>query len=170
MDFILTSTHFCRGRHIYSRVHRFSPCEWSQPQTEQNTFNFLHSLWYTAGALTLQGKHHPSKHRKPPGQRDLLICIFLCVISGAGPHPKALSGRIICCTWWFFSIVLLACYFSNLSSSKASESTQLSVKGFDDLANQNVIEYGCLAGSSTLAFFKVQALWGCPQGAKKKVF
>lgn len=83
------------------------------------------------------------------------------MISGAGPHPKALSGRIICCTWWFFSIVLLACYFSNLSSSKASESTQLTVKGFDDLANQNVIEYGCLAGSSTLAFFKVQALWGC---------
>ncbi|XP_056886712.1 glutamate receptor U1 [Takifugu flavidus] len=108
-------------------VTRLSPCEWSQPQTEQNTFSFLHSLWYTAGALTLQG---------------------------AGPHPKALSGRVICCTWWFFSIVLLACYFSNLRSSKTSESTQLKVKGFDDLANQNVIEYGCLAGSSTLAFFK----------------
>lgn len=29
------------------------------------------------------------------------------------------------------------------------------VKGFEDLANQDVIEYGCLAGSSTLAFFKV---------------
>lgn len=40
---------------------RLSPCEWSQPQTEQNTFSFLHSLWYTAGALTLQGKQHPSK-------------------------------------------------------------------------------------------------------------
>uniref|UniRef100_H3DBC0 Glutamate receptor n=1 Tax=Tetraodon nigroviridis TaxID=99883 RepID=H3DBC0_TETNG len=106
---------------------RLSPCEWSQPQTEQNTFSFLHSLWYTAGALTLQG---------------------------AGPHPKALSGRIICCTWWFFTIVLLACYFSNLSSAKTPESTQLTVKGFDDLANQDVIEYGCLAGSSTLAFFK----------------
>ncbi|XP_022602503.1 glutamate receptor U1-like [Seriola dumerili] len=108
-------------------VARISPCEWSQPQSEQNRFSLLHSLWYTAGALTLQG---------------------------AGPHPKALSGRVICCSWWFFTVVLLACYFSNLSSSKSSESAQLMVKGFEDLANQDTIEYGCLAGSSTLAFFK----------------
>nr|XP_046239369.1 probable glutamate receptor [Scatophagus argus]XP_046239371.1 probable glutamate receptor [Scatophagus argus] len=108
-------------------VTRLSPCEWSQPQSEQNRFSFLHSLWYTAAALTLQG---------------------------AGPHPKALSGRVICCSWWLFTIVLLAYYFSNLSSSKASDSTHLMVKGFDDLANQDVIQYGCLAGSSTLAFFK----------------
>lgn len=52
-------------------------------------------------------------------------------------------------------MVILACYFSNLSLSKSPESTQLSVKGFEDLANQNVIEYGCLSASSTLAFFKV---------------
>ncbi|CAN9512063.1 unnamed protein product [Ophioblennius macclurei] len=108
-------------------VSRLSPCEWSQPQSEANTFSFLHSLWYTAGALTLQG---------------------------AGPHPKALSGRVICSTWWVFSVVLLACYFSNLNSSKSPESTHLTVKGFEDLANQDTIEYGCLAGSSTLAFFK----------------
>ncbi|KAM3620894.1 uncharacterized protein V6R79_003463 [Siganus canaliculatus] len=108
-------------------VTRLSPCEWSQPQSEQNRFSFPHSLWYTAGALTLQG---------------------------AGPHPKALSGRVICCSWWLFTVVLLACYFSNLSSSKTSDSSHLTVKGFEDLANQDVIEYGCLAGSSTLAFFK----------------
>lgn len=108
-------------------VSRLSPCEWSQPQIEPNRFSFLYSLWYTAGALTLQG---------------------------AGPHPRAHSGRVICTAWWLFSIVLLACYFSNLSSSKSPESTQLSVKGFEDLANQDTIEYGCLAGSSTLAFFK----------------
>lgn len=77
------------------------------------------------------------------------------VLSGAGPHPRAVSGRVICCSWWIFSIVLLACYFSNLSSSKSSDTTHLTVKGFDDLANQDMIEYGCLAGSSTLAFFKV---------------
>ncbi|XP_042258053.1 glutamate receptor U1 isoform X2 [Thunnus albacares] len=108
-------------------VARLSPCEWSQPQSEQNRFSLIHSLWYTAGALTLQG---------------------------AGPHPRALSGRVICCSWWLFSIVLLACYFSNLSSSKSSESTHLTVKGFEDLANQDTIQYGCLAGSSTLAFFR----------------
>ncbi|XP_071751353.2 putative glutamate receptor [Centroberyx gerrardi] len=108
-------------------VARLSPCEWSQPQSEENRFSLLHSLWYTAGALTLQG---------------------------AGPHPKALSGRVICCSWWLFTLVLLACYFSNLSSSRSSKSTHLMMKGFEDLANQDVIEYGCLAGSSTLAFFK----------------
>ncbi|XP_029008112.1 glutamate receptor U1 [Betta splendens] len=106
---------------------RLSPCEWSQPQSEHNRFSLLHSLWYTAGALTLQG---------------------------AGPHPRALSGRVICCSWWLFTLVLLASYFSNLSSSKISESSHLMVKGFEDLASQDTIEYGCLAGSSTLAFFK----------------
>lgn len=87
--------------------------------------------------------------------RGIFIILSLSCVSGAGPHPKALSGRVICSTWWIFSIVLLACYFSNLSSSKTPESTHLMVKGFEDLANQDVIEYGCLAGSSTLAFFKV---------------
>ncbi|XP_061688241.1 glutamate receptor U1 [Syngnathoides biaculeatus] len=110
-----------------SIVARASPSEWSQPQNEQNTFSFPHSLWYAAGALTLQG---------------------------AGPHPRALSGRVVCCSWWLFAVVILACYFSNLSSSKNPESTQLSVKGFEDLANQDVIEYGCLSASSTLGFFK----------------
>ncbi|XP_060925155.1 glutamate receptor U1 [Limanda limanda] len=108
-------------------VTRLSPCEWSQPQTEENRFSLLHSLWYTAGALTLQG---------------------------VGPHPRAPSGRVVCCSWWLFTLVLLSCYFSNLSSPKSQESTQQMVKGFEDLANQDTMEYGCLAGSSTLAFFK----------------
>ncbi|XP_024125077.1 probable glutamate receptor [Oryzias melastigma] len=108
-------------------VARLSPSEWSQPQCEQSGCSFLHSLWYAVGALTLQG---------------------------AGPHPKALSGRVICSSWWLFSIILLACYFSNLISSKTSESSHLTVNGFEDLANQNSIEYGCLGKSSTLAFFK----------------
>ncbi|XP_061544567.1 probable glutamate receptor isoform X1 [Phycodurus eques] len=110
-----------------SIVARASPSEWRQPQSERNTFSFPHSLWYAAGALTLQG---------------------------AGPHPRALSGRVVCCSWWLFAVAILACYFSNLSSSKSPESTQLSVKGFEDLANQDIIEYGCLSASSTLAFFK----------------
>ncbi|XP_052465631.1 probable glutamate receptor [Carassius gibelio] len=108
-------------------VGRLSPCEWSQPETEPNRFTLLHSLWYAAGALSLQG---------------------------AGPHPKAVSGRVISCTWWLFAVVLLACYFSSLSSSQGSDSAPLMIKGFEDLANQDVIEYGTLAGSSTLAFFK----------------
>ncbi|KAK1799656.1 hypothetical protein P4O66_006195, partial [Electrophorus voltai] len=108
-------------------VARLSPGEWSQPEAGGSPFTLSHSLWYAAGALSLQGP---------------------------GPHPKALSGRVVSCTWWFFAVILLACYFSNLSSKQDSESTHLMIKGFEDLANQNVVEYGTLAGSSTLAFFK----------------
>nr|XP_055040610.1 probable glutamate receptor [Misgurnus anguillicaudatus] len=108
-------------------VGRLSPCEWSQPEAEPNRFTLLHSLWYAAGALSLQG---------------------------AGPHPKSVSGRIISCTWWLFAVVLLACYFSSMGSWQGSDSSPLMIKGFEDLANQDVIEYGTLAGSSTLAFFK----------------
>lgn len=57
----------CEKKSAFLSKRRLSPYEWSQPQTEQNTFSFLHSLWYTAGALTLQGKQHPSKHRKVHG-------------------------------------------------------------------------------------------------------
>ncbi|XP_061893862.1 probable glutamate receptor [Entelurus aequoreus] len=110
-----------------SIVSRVSPCEWRRPRSEGNTFSLAYSLWYAVGALTLQG---------------------------AGPHPRALSGRVVCCSWWLAAVVILACYFSNLSSSKSPESTQLTVKGFQDLANQDVIQYGCLSASSTLAFFK----------------
>lgn len=108
-------------------IARLSPCEWVQPQSEQNNFSFLHSVWYTVGGLTLQG---------------------------AGPHPKSLSGRVVSCSWWLFTLVFLAHYFSNLSSPDSAQSSSVSVKGFEDLANQDRIEYGCLGGSSTLAFFK----------------
>lgn len=80
---------------------------------------------------------------------------FVLLSLGAGPHPKAVSGRVISCTWWLFAVVLLACYFSSLNSSQGTDSAPLMIKGFEDLANQEVIEYGTLAGSSTLAFFKV---------------
>lgn len=106
-------------------VARLSPCEWL-PQSEQNNFSIMHSLWYTVGGLTLQG---------------------------AGPHPKSLSGRVVSCCWWLFTLFLLAHYFTNLNSSSSTQSS-LTVKGFEDLANQDKMEYGCLAGSPTLAFFK----------------
>nr|XP_023697400.1 glutamate receptor U1-like [Paramormyrops kingsleyae] len=108
-------------------VSRLSPCEWSEPQTEENSFSLMHSLWYTAGAIALQG---------------------------AGPHPKALSGRVIVAIWWFFVVVLLASYFANLSSAQQSDKPQVSLATFEDLANQDMVEYGTLSVSSTLTFFK----------------
>ncbi|KAI5101477.1 hypothetical protein C0J45_8680, partial [Silurus meridionalis] len=108
-------------------VARISPSEWSQPQVEENQFTISHSFWYTIGALSLQG---------------------------AGPHPKAFSGRVITAIWWLFSLVVLACYFANLISWLHMDNKQLSIKSFEDLANQNVIDYGTMKGSSSLAYFK----------------
>ncbi|KAJ8388081.1 hypothetical protein AAFF_G00146990 [Aldrovandia affinis] len=106
---------------------RLSPCAWAEPQTEDNSFTLLHSLWYAAGALTLQG---------------------------VGPHPKALSGRVISAIWWFFTVALLACYFANLSTMLHSDTPQMSVQTFEDLVKQEAIEYGTIGGSSTSSFFK----------------
>lgn len=108
-------------------VSRISPCEWSEPETEQHSFTLLHSFWYITGALTLQG---------------------------AGPHPKALSGRLISAIWWMFAIMLLACYFGNFNSILHSDQNHVSIKTFEDLANQDVIEYGTMEGGSTMSFFK----------------
>uniref|UniRef100_A0A8C6T0I7 Glutamate receptor n=1 Tax=Neogobius melanostomus TaxID=47308 RepID=A0A8C6T0I7_9GOBI len=107
-------------------IARLSPCEWD-PQTKQNNFSIMHSFWYTVGGLTLQG---------------------------AGPHPKSLPGRVVSSCWWLFTLFLLAHYFTNLTAYNSTQSTSVTVKGFEDLANQDKIEYGCLEGSSTLAFFK----------------
>jgi len=52
--------------------------------------------------------------------------------------------------------VLLACYFANLSLWLHSDNQQLSIKSFEDLANQNLIEYGTIKDSSSFAFFKVR--------------
>uniref|UniRef100_A0A4W5PUD8 Glutamate receptor n=1 Tax=Hucho hucho TaxID=62062 RepID=A0A4W5PUD8_9TELE len=108
-------------------VTRISPCEWADPETDEHSFTLLHSFWYITGALTLQG---------------------------AGPHPKGLSGRVISAVWWVFAVVLLACYFSNFNAMLRSDSKHVSVNNFEDLAKQDVIDYGTVEGGSTFNFFK----------------
>ncbi|XP_028266641.1 probable glutamate receptor [Parambassis ranga] len=108
-------------------VGRISPSEWVEPETDEHNFTLLHSFWYITGALTLQG---------------------------AGPHPKALSGRVISAIWWLFAVLLLACYFGNLNSLLHSNSKHVSIKSFEDLANQEVIDYGTFETGSTAQFFK----------------
>ncbi|KAK6308526.1 hypothetical protein J4Q44_G00217970 [Coregonus suidteri] len=108
-------------------VARISPCEWADPETNEHSFTLLHSFWYITGALTLQG---------------------------AGPHPKGLSGRVISAFWWVFAVVLLACYFSNFNAMLRSDSKHVSVNNFEELAKQDVIDYGTVEGGSTFNFFK----------------
>lgn len=108
-------------------VGRISPSEWAEPQTDQYSFTLLHSFWYITGALTLQG---------------------------AGPHPKALSGRVISAIWWLFAVLLLASYFGNFHLILNSSHKQTHIESFEDLASQNVIDYGTVDGGSTMSFFK----------------
>ncbi|XP_033942348.1 glutamate receptor U1 [Pseudochaenichthys georgianus] len=107
-------------------VGRISPTEWAEPETEEHSFTLLHSFWYLTGGLTLQG---------------------------AGPHPKALSGRVVSAIWWLFAVLLLASYFGNFTS-KLHSSKQLPVESFEDLSNQNAIDYGTVEGGSSMSFFK----------------
>lgn len=79
----------------------------------------------------------------------------MSLVSGAGPHPKSPSGRLIGTIWWLFTILLLACYFSSLSSMMYSSNNQMSIQSFEDLANQDVIDYGTSKSGSTMMFFKV---------------
>ncbi|KAM7405471.1 hypothetical protein PAMP_012730 [Pampus punctatissimus] len=108
-------------------VGRISPTEWAEPDAEEHSFTLLHSFWYITGALTLQG---------------------------AGPHPKALSGRVVSAIWWLFAVLLLACYFANFNSMLHSNNKHVSIKSFEDLANQDVIDYGTVESGSTMLFFK----------------
>ncbi|XP_071331178.1 probable glutamate receptor [Trachinotus anak] len=108
-------------------VGRISPTEWAEPDAEEHSFTLLHSFWYITGALTLQG---------------------------AGPHPKALSGRLVSAIWWVFAVMLLACYFGNFNAMLHSNSKHVSIKSFEDLANQDVMDYGTVEAGSTMQFFK----------------
>uniref|UniRef100_A0A3Q4BX24 Kainate-binding protein n=1 Tax=Mola mola TaxID=94237 RepID=A0A3Q4BX24_MOLML len=111
----------------YKVLVKISPTEWAEPDTEQHSFTLLHSFWYITGSLTLQG---------------------------AGPHPKAMSGRIVSAIWWLFTLLLLACYFANFNIMMRSSSKHTSIKSFEDLANQNVIDYGTVEAGATMMFFK----------------
>ncbi|XP_061665317.1 probable glutamate receptor [Syngnathoides biaculeatus] len=108
-------------------VGRLSPTEWAGPDTEEHQFTLLHSYWYITGALTLQG---------------------------AGPHPKAVSGKLVSAFWWLFSILLLACYLANFNSALHSSNKNISIDTFEDLVNQDEIDYGTVDGGSTMLFFK----------------
>ncbi|KAF1390935.1 hypothetical protein PFLUV_G00063270 [Perca fluviatilis] len=107
-------------------VGRISPTEWAEPDTEEHSFTLLHSFWYITGALTLQG---------------------------AGPHPKAPSGRLVSAIWWLFAVLLLASYFGNFNSMMQANK-HVSIKSFEDLANQDLIDYGTFEAGSTMLFFK----------------
>lgn len=57
-----------------------------------------------------------------------------------------------------FAVLLLACYFANFNSVLHSEHKHISVSSFEDLANQDVINYGTVQSGSTMLFFKARII------------
>ncbi|KAG8142262.1 hypothetical protein E2320_006197 [Naja naja] len=104
---------------------RMSPSEWNGNQ--ENNFTFLNSLWFGAGALTLQGTI---------------------------PQPRSLSVRVISAIWWLFGIVVLAAYIAGFSFVLESATDHISIQDFEDLVKQKQLEFGTMEGSSTLQYFK----------------
>ncbi|XP_070812131.1 probable glutamate receptor isoform X1 [Pituophis catenifer annectens] len=103
---------------------RMSPSEWNG---QENDFTFLNSLWFSAGALTLQGTI---------------------------PQPRSLSVRVISAIWWLFGIVVLAAYIAGFSFVLESAADHISIQNFEDLVKQRQLEFGTMEGSSTLQYFK----------------
>jgi len=61
--------------------------------------------------------------------------------------------------WWFFTLILIASYTANLAAFLTVERMQSPIESAEDLAKQNVIEYGTLYGGSTMTFFKVRTVY-----------
>ena len=110
-----------------------SPFEWLKSKDEdgeffENQFTLSNSFWY------------------------MLTSFFH---SGAGINAHSPSCRILHCIWSFFTLVLTALYTANLAAFLTVQSFVMPINNANDLSMQASIKYGCLAGGSSEAFFRV---------------
>ncbi len=120
---------------ILMTLARFTPYEWHHPHPctkdsayLENTFNISNSFWFAVGTLMQQGS-------------DI--------------NPKAFSTRLVSGVWGVFTLIIISSYTANLAAFLTVERVVLPIQNVEDLANQNVIQYGTLSGGSTMTFFKV---------------
>ena len=116
---------------------RFSPDEWNSPhpceeesEELETSFSLSNSIGFSVATL---------------------------VQAGTDVSPKAVSTRLVGVVWWFFTLIIISSYTANLVSSLTVENIVLPIKNVEDLANQNVIQFGTLNGGSTMSFFKVKS-------------
>ncbi|XP_049872658.1 glutamate receptor ionotropic, kainate 2-like [Pectinophora gossypiella] len=129
-----TATAYCVVSIVLFICARISPADWENPQPcdkdpeeLENIWNFKNCTWLTMGSIMTQG------------------CDIL---------PKAFGSRWVCSMWWFFAVIVCQTYIAQLSASMTSAMENEPINSVDDLANQNKILYGAIAGGSTLDFFK----------------
>lgn len=68
--------------------------------------------------------------------------------------PKAASSRVALSFWFFFALIIISSYTANLAAFLTSSRMGVDIKSAEDLAKQTKIQYGAVAGGSTLQFFK----------------
>merc|ERR1719431_421212 len=73
---------------------------------------------------------------------------------GSDVAPTAMSTRLVAAMWYLFTLIMVSSYIANLSASLTAENLETPLESADDLANQNIIQYGCLEGGSTCNFFR----------------
>lgn len=105
----------------------------------ENIWNMHNCIWLTVGSIMQQG------------------CDIL---------PKAASTRVALSVWFFFALIVISSYTANLAAFLTSSRMGVDIKSAEDLAKQSKIQYGAVAGGSTLQFFKnsnfstYQRMWG----------
>lgn len=63
--------------------------------------------------------------------------------------------RLVASVWWFFALIVISSYTANMAAFLTMVRMEASIESVEDLAKQNKIKYGVLAGGSTESFFKV---------------
>ncbi|XP_076371702.1 glutamate receptor ionotropic, kainate 2-like isoform X1 [Tachypleus tridentatus] len=137
-------------------VARFSPYEWTNPHpcdpnpdTLENQFTLLNTLWFTVGSLLMQG----------------------CEV-----NPRAMSTRVVSGIWWFFTLIMVSSYTANLAAFLTAQRLSSPIESTEDLAKQTSIQYGCLQSGSTQEFFKesdiptFKRMWNFMESARPSVF
>ncbi|XP_017064350.1 glutamate receptor ionotropic, kainate 2 [Drosophila eugracilis] len=134
---------------------RMAPDDWEnphpckEPEEVENIWSIMNTTWLSIGSLMGQG------------------CDIL---------PKAASTRLVTGMWWFFALMMLNSYTANLAAFLTNSRQGNSINSAEDLAAQNKIKYGAMAGGSTMGFFRdsnfstYQKMWTAMESASPSVF
>lgn len=68
---------------------------------------------------------------------------------------RAIPTRLATGFFWFFALIVISSYTANMAAFLTMVRMEASIESVEDLAKQNKIKYGLLAGGSTESFFKV---------------
>ncbi|CAG2168217.1 unnamed protein product, partial [Oppiella nova] len=113
---------------------------------------------------------------------SLSYSVGVLVYQVSGVYPHSISSRIVSSVWWLFVFIVVTSYLSNLTANSVLTKMKFTlyhisgkyetlsegflyydqmvvpISSFDDLAKQNIIEYGLLRNSSTEAYFRDSSL------------